>query len=239
MRCIIIISLVLLLASCTERTGNPVTSSSANDNIIAPKNTIDLFPDSYKNIEIALNSTVPDNIPPSIMDRDYGYFTVNNAWVIHDSTDKIIISLTGQQIMLNAETFIVSINIGEQKYEFQFKVFVHDFYYGEKLETNTPNDTIYISKVGNFLLKITCKDTSGKTIPKAQIYSLGLGYNYGIMQNYNDLKIAIATVDKDDTSYYFMLSALPDIIPDELDKGIYFSFGISNKSLKLPIEIIY
>jgi hypothetical protein len=235
----IIILLVLLLASCSERTGNPVTPDSVNDNVIASKNTIDLFPDSYKNIDISLNSAVPDNIQPSIKDRDYGYFTVNNARVIHDSTDKIIISLTGKQIMLNAETFIVSINIGEQKYKFQFKVFVHDFYYGEKLETNTPNDTIYISKDGNFLLKITCKDTSGKTTPKVQINSLGLGYSYGILQNYNDLKIAMATVDKDDTSYYFMFSALPDIIPDELDKGIYFSFGISNKSLTLPIKIIY
>ena len=182
-----------------------------------------------RNIELTINSNNLGYTRVSLEDNDYGYFQVNSLWISDYTAKKLSAGIMGIKEMSKAETVILSIKIGGQKYRVPINIFVHDLNFIKRLETNISNDTIFISKGRNFLLKITCIDTSNKIISKAQINSLGIDYIYFLNQNYGIQKIVATTLDKDDISFTFLLSVLPDIMPGDEDKLLDFTFHLSSE----------
>jgi hypothetical protein len=230
--------LSVLLLSCSENSNN--TISPTKFKISASTETVEVFPWSLISFEMTIESgEFSTDEQPVFQDTTIGSFEIRGPWFKDNAQQKLFFQISGKEMPASAKTVIMNVQIGNQKCQVPITVKVSEFYLAQKFDTNLQNDTINIPKGGNYLLKITCKDSSGQTTSRKQIERLGFGLHYAVNQNQSNQKFIVSSADRDTINYYIMFSAFPDIAPSSDDSNLWFTFYLSNKNITWPIKIIY
>lgn len=241
MRAIIYFSvLVILFNACSDKSENPVIPDEQNDIIFSTlSDTIVVFPNSYKSVKLSLLKGLIDPTKLEIQNFNFNNFNVSGPWVA-DTTNKVVaFNIWGSNVTSIPESVTLPVKINNKTYNIMLTVRVSELYLIDRFETNSINDTITITEGANFLLNITCIDTSNNVTPKSVIEPLGFGLGYGYWQNNAHLKFVVSSVNLDSVHYSFMFAAFNDISPDDDDRNLSFSFNIGGKGFWLPVKIIY
>ena len=227
----------LILSSCSQETTNPVGPTPLS--VIPPSDTIDVFVQQVITLELTILSAVEGSAQLSEQDTNLTSFRIEGPWFVNNSRQKIFLYVTGTKVTQNPTTVLLTVRIGDQTCQVPITVRVFHFGLVNSFDTNAPNDTIPISKAGTFLLRITCRNVSGKIVSKEQIDLLNLGVGYSWHEASFSQKLTASPVYRDTTNYYFLLSTFPDIVPSDDDSLLAFSFYLSDLKLFLPVKINY
>lgn len=228
----------IIFISCSDKITNPIVQEEFKLN--ASSETIEIFPRSITEFKMTvISGEFKEDEHPVFKDTTLGSFEISGPWFKDNSRKILFFQIIGKEMPASAVTVVMTVQIGLQTCQIPITVKVSDFYLATKFETNLENDTIQIPKGGNCLLRITCKDSSNNVTSKQQIEQLGFSLNYSINQSYQNQKFTITSAYRDTINYYIMFSAFPDIEPSIDDANLKFTFYLSNKSLILPIKLIY
>jgi hypothetical protein len=227
-----------LFSSCAREDANPVTPEELT---IAPfLDTVGTFCNKGQWFELRILSgnTSTDDLR---LEMDYSqYFYIGGIGYSDPSRTKLSLQIVGIQVTPGTIAATLGIHVGSQVAQVPIQVCIPDFYYAHRFLTNAPNDTVILSKGGDFLLSITCLDTSDNIVSKLNVmrYSGGISSTY-ISKNYQRDKFVYTSYDGDTTNFYFMLSAFSDITPSPDDTSTYFNYEICNKRLRMPVRFSY
>jgi hypothetical protein len=217
----------------------PITSASAELQIAGPADTILVFPGTSKSIEFTITSGNLAGQNPVVHTADYQSFSVNGSWFVDQEKVHLGATVWGNQVTTAPVTEAFGIQIGNQSCPVPITVKVSDFYLADSFETNCPDDTIFIPRGGNFLLRFSCLDTARVVVPKARILRILNGIGYEMHWNWQNPKFIVSWAERDSISFYCMFAAFADITPSTEDYYMHITFPMSNKSLTLPIWIRY
>jgi len=236
----LLVIVLLLFSACSDKSSNPIIPEEQNDLVFSTlSDTIVVFPHSYKNIRLSLQKGKIDPTKLESQNFNFNNFNVNGPWIADTAYKVISFNVYGSQVASAPEVVTLPVKINNKTYNITLTVFVSELYLIDRFETNVLNDTITIHQGGNFLLNISCIDTSNNITPKSVIEPLGFGLGYGYWQNNAHLKFVVSSVNRDSIHYSFMFAAFNDISPDDDDRNLSFSFNIGGKGFWLPIKIIY
>lgn len=229
------ILLILTLLSCSNDS-NPTSTNELN--ITPTNNDFSLFVGSSSDWYFDINSAVASEDKISLDKYDYEYFGLAGLYFLDEKKTKFHIQVYAKKITTSKLSENITIHIGAKKATFPLHISVNDFEFASQFEINA-QDTVTLKKGGNFELKITCKDKQGIAVSRKKIESVAGGITTWITKNYTGDKFIYTSYSRDTMYFYYMLSAFSDITPSVNDTGTAFNFKISNKTLSVPIKLVY